>query len=87
MGGRPQCGIGRERCARGLQLFATTSFWRDLIAFTWNLKTVENPEGIADMLTATLPHLDAVHFTIAEEPTEADGIVTAWLSLETAMGG
>jgi putative flavoprotein involved in K+ transport len=69
------------------KLFATTSFWRDLIAFTWNLKTVENPEGIADMLTATLPHLDAVHFTIAEEPGEADGIVTAWLSLETGMGG
>jgi putative flavoprotein involved in K+ transport len=67
-------------------LFATTSFWRDLIAFTWNLKTVENPEGIADMLTATLPHLDAVHFTIAQEPTEADGIITAWLSLETGHG-
>ena len=26
--------------ARASALFAATSFWRDLIAFTWNLKTV-----------------------------------------------
>ena len=27
---------------RAAALFATTSFWRDLVAFTWNLKTVED---------------------------------------------
>ena len=32
--------------------FATDSFWRDLVAFTWNIKTVEGRDGIADMLTA-----------------------------------
>ena len=25
------------------ELFLETSFWRDLVAFTWNLRTVEGP--------------------------------------------
>ena len=33
--------------------FATDSFWRDLVAFTWNIKTVEGRDEIADMLHAT----------------------------------
>ena len=30
---------------RAAGLFATTSFWRDLIAFSWNFTTVENRDG------------------------------------------
>ena len=30
--------------------FATDSFWRDLVAFTWNIKTVEGRDQIAGML-------------------------------------
>ncbi|MDG6719262.1 hypothetical protein QCE92_13905, partial [Staphylococcus aureus] len=58
-------------------LFANTSFWRDLVAFTWNLTTVEDPDGVRDMLAATLPTLGSVIFEIAEEPTEADGVTEA----------
>ena len=43
---------------RAAGMFAATSFWRDLIAFTWNLKTVENPDGVADLLRATLEATD-----------------------------
>ncbi|MEP9403709.1 NAD(P)/FAD-dependent oxidoreductase [Sphingomonas sp. VNH70] len=67
-------------------LFADVSFWRDLVAFTWNLKTVENPDGVRDMLAATLPGLGTVAFRIAEEPEAADGVVTAWLAFETGIG-
>ena len=35
-------------------LFTTDSFWRDLVALTWNLKTVEGREGVRDMLEHTL---------------------------------
>ena len=31
-------------------LFATESYWRDLVAFTWNIRTVEGREGVIDML-------------------------------------
>ena len=39
---------------RAAGLFATTSFWRDLIAFTWNITTVEGREGVADLLRHTM---------------------------------
>src|SRR5690349_14994270 len=67
-------------------LFATTSFWRDLVAFTWNIKTVENRDGIADLLRATMESTDARDFHTTEEPTEADGVVEAWIAFETAVG-
>ena len=72
--------------ARASGLFATTSFWRDLVAFTWNLKTVENPDGVADLLTQTLDNTDPSGFTLAEPADEADGVVSAWIEFETAVG-
>jgi putative flavoprotein involved in K+ transport len=71
---------------RAAALFATTSFWRDLIAFTWNLKTVENRDGVKDLLVATMDTADARGFHATEEPTEADGVVDAWIGFETAVG-
>jgi putative flavoprotein involved in K+ transport len=71
---------------RAAALFATTSFWRDLIAFTWNLKTVENRDGVKDLLLATMDTADARGFHATEEPTEADGVVDAWIGFETAVG-
>src|SRR5262249_19039160 len=67
-------------------LFATTSFWRDLIAFSWNLKTVENPDGVADLLTQTLDGTDPSGFRLAEPATEEAGVVTAWFEFETGVG-
>ena len=40
--------------AAAAALFHEDSFWRDLVAFTWNLKTVEGPDERRDMLDATL---------------------------------
>jgi putative flavoprotein involved in K+ transport len=67
-------------------LFGDQSFWRDLVAFTWNIRTVEGPEGVADMLRATLEGVDPTGFRVTEEPTEAGGITDAWLEFETAVG-
>jgi putative flavoprotein involved in K+ transport len=66
--------------------FAVDSFWRDLIAFTWNIKTVEGRNGIADMLTARLADTDPSGFRTREAPT-ADGETTsAFIEFETAVG-
>ena len=67
-------------------LFATESYWRDLVSFTWNLKTVENPAGVADLLGDTLEGTDPSGFATEEPPEEADGVVTAWIVFETAVG-
>ena len=34
------------------ELFATDAFWRDLVALTWNIKTLEGRDEIRTMLSA-----------------------------------
>ncbi|MDQ1634604.1 MAG: putative flavoprotein involved in transport, partial [Frankiaceae bacterium] len=67
-------------------MFAPTSFWRDLVAFTWNITTVEGPDGVAEMLRARLDDTDPTGFHAVEEPTETDGVTDVWLEFETAVG-
>ncbi|WP_029116004.1 NAD(P)/FAD-dependent oxidoreductase [Mycobacterium sp. URHB0044] len=67
--------------------FAVDSFWRDLVAFTWNIKTVEGRDGIADMLTARLAATDPAGFRTREAATDdGDGVVSAFIEFETAVG-
>jgi putative flavoprotein involved in K+ transport len=47
-------------------MFATQSFWRDLVSFTWNLTIVENPDGVADLLEANLDRVDPSGFALTE---------------------
>ncbi|MDA0174743.1 NAD(P)/FAD-dependent oxidoreductase [Solirubrobacter taibaiensis] len=67
-------------------LFHEESFWRDLVAFTWNLKTVEGPAEIEPMLDAQLEHVRPSGWTTTEPPDTADGLTTAWIAFETAAG-
>ncbi|MGH3458684.1 flavin-containing monooxygenase [Aeromicrobium sp.] len=77
----------RDRDAhRAADMFATDSFWRDLVSFTWNITTVEGREGVADLLESTLDEVDPKGFRTSEEPTEADGVTDAWIEFETATG-
>jgi putative flavoprotein involved in K+ transport len=72
--------------AAASELFLDDSYWRDLVAFTWNLKTVEGPPGVLDLLEHTLAATRPSGWTTTEEPTEADGVIEAWLAFETAVG-
>ena len=73
-----------------LNQFATDCFWRDLVAFTWNLKTLEGHDDVADMLQTRLPDTDPRAFRTAEPPTEDfDGehiITSAFIEFETSVG-
>ncbi|RZT87195.1 putative flavoprotein involved in K+ transport [Pseudonocardia sediminis] len=71
---------------RVVALFAEDSYWRDLVSFTWNIKTVEGREQIADLLNATLERTAPSNWEITAEPATADGVTEAWLSFETATG-
>ncbi|MUM34267.1 NAD(P)/FAD-dependent oxidoreductase [Mycolicibacterium sp. CBMA 361] len=67
-------------------MFAVDSFWRDLVAFTWNLKTVAGRDQIAGMLRARLADAAPSGFR-TREPATADGDVTsAFIEFETAVG-
>ena len=67
-------------------LFAVESFWRDLVAFTWNIVTVEGRPGVAAMLEETLEVTDPSGFATEEPAEEADGVVTAWITFQTGVG-
>ncbi len=72
--------------AAAAELFGEDSFWRDLVAFTWNIKTVEGPAGVRDMLDATLGHTRPRNWRTSEPPDAADGVTTAWITFETEAG-
>ncbi|MEM9012347.1 MAG: NAD(P)/FAD-dependent oxidoreductase [Pseudomonadota bacterium] len=64
-------------------LFATDCYWRDLISFTWNIKTMEGREAISEMAAATLHHVNPRGFVLDGEAMDADGITEGWFSFET----
>src|SRR6185437_13210746 len=67
--------------------FTPDSIWRDLVAFTWNIKTVEGRDGIADMLRARLDDTDPSGFRTREAPTdEGGGVTSSFIEFETAVG-
>ncbi|MEU4243538.1 NAD(P)/FAD-dependent oxidoreductase [Actinoplanes sp. NPDC026619] len=68
------------------ELFAPESYWRDLVAFTWNITTVEGRDGVAGMLRETLEQAAPSGFALTGEPAEAGGVVEAWIRFETAAG-
>ncbi len=77
--------LERNDIDAAVALFDADSYWRDLVAFTWNICTQENPEAIGTMLKARLADTKPAAFAIEGEGTEAGGIVEAWFTFETAV--
>ncbi|MDY6809503.1 MAG: NAD(P)/FAD-dependent oxidoreductase [Actinomycetota bacterium] len=82
-----EAALAARDVSRTTGLFATDSFWRDLVSFTWNLTTVEGREQIGDMLQARLDDTAPHTFRTSEPPTDDEaGVVTAFIEFETATG-
>ena len=77
--------LERNDVEAAVALFASDCYWRDLVAFTWNISTQEGPEAIRAMLNARLADTRPAAFTIEGEATEAGGVVDAWFTFETAV--
>src|SRR5687768_9409782 len=67
------------------RLFRADCYWRDLVAFTWNIRTSEGPVEVQAMLAATLGVAEPSSFRIISYQS-SDGIGEAWFSFETAVG-
>ena len=67
-------------------LFATECYWRDLIAFTWNITTSEGRDEVGDLVEATAARVAPSGFATTEPPEQADDVVTAWIGFETSVG-
>jgi len=67
--------------------FQADCYWRDLVTFTWNLKTMEGQDQVRDMLRATLASTKPTGWAVAkgEEASEDGGVITAWITFETSV--
>ncbi len=73
--------------AAAKEMFLDDCYWRDLVTFTWNIKTVEGKDQVEDMLRHQLDTTRPSGWKIAdgEVPTEEDGVTTAWIQFETEV--
>ncbi|HEY0202677.1 MAG TPA: NAD(P)/FAD-dependent oxidoreductase, partial [Acetobacteraceae bacterium] len=69
--------------AAAAALFTETCFWRDLVAFTWNITTLEGRDAIRAMLDAQLGATQPRGWSLEEPATEAGDVTEAWISFET----
>ena len=69
-------------------LFQADSYWRDLVAFTWNIRTMEGPDQIRAMLQAQLPEVTPSN--LRPDPAAASSasgeVVEGWIQFETKVG-
>ena len=77
--------LDRNDVSAAAGLFADECYWRDLISFTWNIKTLEGHGEIRAMLAATLADVRPGHWQIDGEAGEENGVTSAWFTFETAM--
>ena len=70
-----------------LGYFADACYWRDLLAFTWNIKTMEGREAVRAMLDERLALTAPANWVLdeAEGVSADDGVVTAWFRFETGL--
>jgi putative flavoprotein involved in K+ transport len=66
-------------------LFDDDCYWRDMLSFTWNIKTQEGKPAIAEMLAATLGHVRPHTFALDGEATGDAAMTEAWITFETAV--
>ncbi len=66
-------------------LFGDECYWRDLLAMTWNVKTMHGRDEIEAMLDETLAGLQPVRARLAEPPVDKDGTLEAVLEFDTRI--
>lgn len=64
-------------------LFEQHGYWRDLLAFTWNLTTAEGADGIRNMLEETAPRWAISNINLEEAVEEDRGVTRALFTFDT----
>jgi len=75
--------LERTDIAAAVDMFDDDSYWRDLVSFTWNIKTMEGKGAIKAMLEARVSDVKPSVWRIEGEANSADGVTDAWLVFET----
>jgi putative flavoprotein involved in K+ transport len=72
---------------RAVACFQDDCYWRDLVTFTWNIRTMEGRHQLRDMLVSQLAKTNPSNWAIAkgEDASESDGLLEGWISFETEV--
>lgn len=77
--------LDRNDLSAAAELFGNECYWRDLVSFTWNIKTLEGKDEIQSMLAATISELQPGQWQIVGEATEENDVTAGWFTFETAV--
>ena len=79
--------LARGDIDAAVSMFQADCYWRDLVSFTWNLRTMEGQDQVRDMLGSQLAATKPTGWKIAdgEVATEEGGVTTAWITFETGV--
>lgn len=80
-----QAALERGDNAAATGLFAEDCYWRDLVAFTWNIKTMEGRAAIQAMLEARLADVQPGNWQRSGDASANGEVTEAWLTFETAV--
>lgn len=68
------------------ELFAPDEcYWRDLVAFTWNIATMDGRDAIVTMLEAQIDEVLPVAVVPAGQAKASDGVTEGWFTFETRV--
>jgi putative flavoprotein involved in K+ transport len=67
------------------EMFHEESYWRDLVSFTWNIKTAEGKDNIKAMLEATVPAAKPGNWRMEGGCTSNNGVLESLFTFETAV--
>ncbi len=86
--GRLNDALERGDAVAAAALFQADSYWRDLVDFTWNLRTLEGPGEIRAMLESQLGKVRPRGFRLdpAETASASGDVTEGWIEFETEAG-
>lgn len=79
--------LASENIEAATSLFQEDCYWRDLVTFTWNIKTLEGKDQVREMLKSQLKVTKPSNWAAAkgEDAIETDGRIEGWISFETEV--
>ena len=81
-----EAALKREDISAALALFQSDCYWRDLVAFSWNMTNFEGHDEIARMLAARLGDTSPASFVADLRAKEENGVVQGSYTFETRVG-
>jgi putative flavoprotein involved in K+ transport len=77
--------LERGDVQRATEMFGIECYWRDLVAFTWNIITAEGKTSVRRMIEEAVIPAKPSTWQIDGEASEANGVTEGWFHFETAV--